>query len=118
MNKWITAAVLTVLACHIGNALECYVCDYGTCSFPTKKPCGALEVCLTEQMTTGPFSLKKKSCSLPTNCLGDSEMTYGGIKVTTTPSCCPTHLCNSAAIPSASLLTTIAILISLWMARL
>ncbi|KAM4019580.1 prostate stem cell antigen-like [Anomaloglossus baeobatrachus] len=119
MKTWITVAFFTLLACHLGNALECYTCDYGTCILPPKTtPCEPLEVCLTETMKTGPLSLQKKSCSSPTNCFQDSQTTYAGVKVTTSPSCCYTQLCNSAAIPSASILTAIAILISLWVVRL
>ncbi|CAJ0965953.1 unnamed protein product [Ranitomeya imitator] len=118
MNKWIAVAFFTILACHLGNALECYTCDYGTCAIPSKSKCDLLDVCLTETMKSGSLSLKKKSCSSPTNCLKDSETTYAGVKVTTTPSCCYSHLCNSATIPSASILTAISILISLWVARL
>ncbi|XP_056394836.1 prostate stem cell antigen-like [Hyla sarda] len=118
MNKWIALTFFTILACHWGDALECYTCGYGACSFPSKTTCAGLEVCLTETIQTGEAYLKKKSCSSPTNCLEGSETTYLGVKVTTTPSCCYTDLCNSASIPSASILTVIAIFMSLWVARL
>ncbi|XP_075690597.1 lymphocyte antigen 6 complex locus protein G6d-like [Rhinoderma darwinii] len=118
MNKWIAVAFFTILACHLGNALECYTCDFALCAFPSKTSCGALEVCMTEKIQTAQISLNKKSCSAPTKCGQGSETTYAGIKFTTTPSCCFTDLCNSAAIPSASILTTIAVFISLWVARL
>ncbi|XP_075115509.1 ly-6/neurotoxin-like protein 1 [Leptodactylus fuscus] len=119
MNKWIVLTFFTILTCHLGGAIKCYTCDYGTCSGSYKTTlCGTLEICMTERMTSGPFSLQKKSCSPRTNCVQDSETTYEGIKVTTTPSCCFTDLCNSAGVPSASILTAIAMVISLWMATL
>ncbi|XP_069798817.1 prostate stem cell antigen-like isoform X2 [Dendropsophus ebraccatus] len=118
MNKWIAVGFFTILACHMGHAIQCYTCGYGTCLLPSKTSCGLLEVCLTETIKTGPATLDKKSCSSPDNCLKSSETTYAGIKVTTTPSCCYTDLCNSASIPSASILTAIAIFLSLWVARL
>ncbi|KAM3911789.1 prostate stem cell antigen-like [Leptodactylus fuscus] len=119
MNKWIAVTFFTILTCHLGGALRCYVCDYGTCTFPPKNvTCKENEVCMTEKANTGKLYLKKKSCSLLTNCDQDSEITYIGIKVTTTPSCCFTDLCNSAGVPSVSILTAIAIVISLWMATL
>lgn len=118
MNKWIAVTFFTVLACNLGIALECYKCDFGTCTFPSKATCGALEVCLTETAKTGPISMKQKSCSAPTNCMGESQKTYAGVTVTTTPACCTSDLCNSAAIPSASFLSVIAIFVSIWVARL
>nr|DBA20544.1 TPA: hypothetical protein GDO54_017309 [Pyxicephalus adspersus] len=118
MNKWIVICFFGLLACHLGGAMECYTCGFGTCTFPQTKTCGLLEVCLTETASVGSLYLKKKSCAAPTQCLQESEETYTGIKVKTTPECCATDLCNSAVTTSASLASFIAILVSLWVARL
>ncbi|MEE6520262.1 hypothetical protein FKM82_018101, partial [Ascaphus truei] len=102
-----------------GHTLDCYTCDFGTCLFPSKTSCGLLEVCGTETSTTAGFlNFKKKSCVSPLNCLSESSTTYAGVTVKTSASCCLTDLCNSAAIPAVSLVTGIATLLALWLAKL
>ncbi|XP_063791810.1 prostate stem cell antigen-like [Pseudophryne corroboree] len=118
MNKWIAIALIALLACQLGDAVKCYTCPYTTCLTPSTTNCGAMEVCLTKTIVVGQLPIKQKSCSSPDKCVGSSETTYVGIKVTETPSCCSTDLCNSAAMPSVSIVTGIAVLLSLWVARL
>ncbi|KAM5146954.1 prostate stem cell antigen-like [Mantella aurantiaca] len=118
MNKWIAICFFALLACHLGDALECYSCSFGTCILPQKKTCALLEVCKTETARTGDLYLKKKSCSAPTQCEGETEDSYLGVKVKTKPDCCFTDLCNSAVTTSASFATAIAVLVSLWVAKL
>ncbi|CAI9597996.1 unnamed protein product [Staurois parvus] len=119
MNKWIVICFFALQACHLGGALDCYTCPFGTCFAPTKKTCELLQVCKTETARTGDLYLKKKSCSALTQCVGESEETYmNTIKVKTTSECCITDLCNSAVTTSASFATAIAVLMSMWVARL
>ncbi|MEE6511175.1 hypothetical protein FKM82_017653 [Ascaphus truei] len=111
--------VVFLLSCHIGHTLDCYKCDFGTCLFPSKTSCGLLEVCATETATAAGFlNFKKKSCMNSPNCLSESSTTYVGVTVKTSASCCLTDLCNSAAIPRMSLVTGIAALLALWVAKL
>ncbi|XP_063791811.1 lymphocyte antigen 6B-like [Pseudophryne corroboree] len=117
MNK-IAITLLALLTFHLGHAMNCYTCGYGTCLTPSTTSCGLLEVCLTQTITVASLPVKKKSCSSPSKCVGSTQTTYLGITVTETPSCCFTDLCNSAAMPSVSIVTGIAVLLSLWVARL
>ncbi|KAG9470774.1 sperm acrosome membrane-associated protein 4 [Eleutherodactylus coqui] len=114
----ILIASLLLLSCHIGQALECYSCDYGTCLLPSKTSCGLLQVCGTETATTSNIGLKKKGCLNPTDCLTDSSVTYLGLTVTTTRSCCLTNLCNSATAPKVSVITGLATILALVVAKL
>uniref|UniRef100_A0A8C5QXN3 UPAR/Ly6 domain-containing protein n=1 Tax=Leptobrachium leishanense TaxID=445787 RepID=A0A8C5QXN3_9ANUR len=97
-----------------GQALECYECGYAGCLFPSKKTCGFLESCVTYKTVT----TIKKGCINPTQCLSESSETYMGITKKTTPSCCITNLCNSAAMPRVSAITGIALLVTLWLSKL
>ncbi|XP_056396047.1 sperm acrosome membrane-associated protein 4 [Hyla sarda] len=111
-------AALLLLSCHIGHTLDCYQCDYGTCLFPSKTSCGLLQVCGTETANSGYLNLKQKGCLSPTDCLSDSSVTYLGVTVATTRSCCLTSLCNSAAAPKVSVLTGIATMLALAVAKI
>ncbi|XP_053328884.1 sperm acrosome membrane-associated protein 4-like [Spea bombifrons] len=117
MKMLLTACFIVLLSCQIGQALDCYKCEYGTCLTPTKMTCGTLETCVTYTAQTGGLSLKKKGCTSPTNCMTGTSETYMGITVTTSPSCCITNLCNSAFTPRVSAVTGLAVLLSLWMAK-
>uniref|UniRef100_A0A8C5QZ58 UPAR/Ly6 domain-containing protein n=1 Tax=Leptobrachium leishanense TaxID=445787 RepID=A0A8C5QZ58_9ANUR len=99
-------------------ALQCYECDYAGCLFPSKKTCGLLESCVTYKATFGVISVSKKGCINPTQCWLETSETYLGITAKTTPSCCITDLCNSAAMPRVSAITGIALLVTLWLSKL
>ncbi|KAM9324933.1 uncharacterized protein PAF06_001040 [Gastrophryne carolinensis] len=118
MNKWIAIGFFALLTCQLGVALECYTCDFGTCTFPSTKACSLLEVCLTEKASYGKMEIQKKSCASPSQCIGEREDTYMGFKVTKKPTCCITELCNSAVKASTSVATSIAALLSLCIAWL
>ncbi|KAM4696437.1 uncharacterized protein WCC33_015198 [Rhinophrynus dorsalis] len=109
---------LLLLSCQIGHALECYKCEYGTCLLPAKTTCGLLEICVTETAKVGYVNLKKRGCTSPANCLTDSTVTYAGIAVTTSPSCCLTDLCNSAAKSRVSVFTCLSALMAFVLAKL
>lgn len=116
--KGLLIASVLLLSCHIGHTLDCYSCDYGTCLFPSKTSCGFLQICGTETAKAGYLNMKQKGCVNPTDCLTDSSVSYLGVTVTTTRSCCITDLCNSAAAPKVSVLTGIATMLALLLARL
>ncbi|KAM3910715.1 lymphocyte antigen 6 complex locus protein G6d [Leptodactylus fuscus] len=110
-------ASLLLLGCHIGHAMECYSCDYGTCLFPMKTSCSPLQVCGTATAKTGNIGLKQKGCLNAIECLTESSVTYIGMTITTTRSCCITNLCNSAAAPKVSVITGIATMLALVLAK-
>ncbi|KAM9326392.1 uncharacterized protein PAF06_002590 [Gastrophryne carolinensis] len=111
----LTAVVVVtlLLGCHIGQALECYSCDFGTCLLPSKKTCGLTEVCNTQTAKAGYLNLKKRSCISPLQCVSESTVTYLGVDVKTTNNCCITNLCNSSAAPKVSVITGIAAVLAL-----
>ncbi|XP_069798813.1 sperm acrosome membrane-associated protein 4 isoform X3 [Dendropsophus ebraccatus] len=111
-------AGLLLLSCHIGHTLDCYSCDYGTCLIPSKTSCGLLQLCGTETAKAGYLDLKRKGCLNPGDCLTDSSVTYLGMTVTTTRSCCLTSLCNSAAAPKVSVISGIAAIVALVLAKM
>ncbi|XP_044124356.1 sperm acrosome membrane-associated protein 4 [Bufo gargarizans] len=116
--KGFLIASLLLLSCHIGHTLDCYSCDYGTCLIPSKLSCGVLQICGTDTAKAGYIGMKKKACVYPTECLTESSVSYLGVTVTTTRSCCFTDLCNSATAPKVSVLTGIAAILSLVLAKL
>ncbi|KAM4019254.1 LOW QUALITY PROTEIN: sperm acrosome membrane-associated protein 4-like [Anomaloglossus baeobatrachus] len=101
----------------IRQALVCYSCDYGTCLI-LKTTCGFIQFCGTETAKAGYIGMKKKGCIDPTDCLTESSVSYMGITVTTTRSCCFTELCNSAAAPKVSMITGVAVLLALAFAKM
>ncbi|XP_069602598.1 sperm acrosome membrane-associated protein 4-like isoform X1 [Ranitomeya imitator] len=113
----IIAGLLLLSCCHIGQALDCYSCDYGTCLFPSKTTCSFLQSCGTETAKAGYVGLKKKGCINLTDCMSESSVTYLGLTVTTTRSCCITNLCNTAAVPKVSAITGIAAILALVLAK-
>ncbi|XP_063791812.1 sperm acrosome membrane-associated protein 4 [Pseudophryne corroboree] len=118
MKGCVITCVLLLLSSHIGHAMECYSCDYGICLFPTKETCGLLQICGTETAKTGNLNLRKKGCLGPTECLTESSVTYMGVTVTTTRSCCVTNLCNSAVTPKVSFITGIAAMLAVLLPKL
>ncbi|XP_018420286.1 PREDICTED: lymphocyte antigen 6 complex locus protein G6d-like isoform X2 [Nanorana parkeri] len=115
----ITAALL-LLSCHRGHTIECYSCDYGLCLAPSKDSCSFGQVCGTETAkdNTGFLNLKKKGCTSLSDCLSESSVSYLGITVTTTRSCCITSLCNSAATPKVSIVTGVAAIVAFLLTKL
>ncbi|CAN2391182.1 hypothetical protein PRIEUP_LOCUS1221 [Pristimantis euphronides] len=111
-------ASLLLMSCHIGHAIDCYACDYGLCLFPGTTSCSFPQMCGTETATTGYIGMKKKGCVDPLNCLTESSVTYLGVTVKTKRSCCLTNLCNSAAAPKVSVITGIAAVLALVLAKL
>uniref|UniRef100_A0A8C5QXT3 UPAR/Ly6 domain-containing protein n=1 Tax=Leptobrachium leishanense TaxID=445787 RepID=A0A8C5QXT3_9ANUR len=69
-------------------------------------------------LTTSELPLEKKGCINPAQCSLESNETYLGMTVKSTPSCCITDLCNSAAMPRVSAITGIALLVTLWLSKL
>ncbi|XP_069798811.1 sperm acrosome membrane-associated protein 4 isoform X1 [Dendropsophus ebraccatus] len=110
--------VIIISFCLFCHTLDCYSCDYGTCLIPSKTSCGLLQLCGTETAKAGYLDLKRKGCLNPGDCLTDSSVTYLGMTVTTTRSCCLTSLCNSAAAPKVSVISGIAAIVALVLAKM
>ncbi|XP_063287499.1 sperm acrosome membrane-associated protein 4-like [Pelobates fuscus] len=118
MKILMTVLIFLILSSQLVHSLECYQCDYGTCLVPSTKTCGFLESCVTYTSTAVGIPMKKKGCVNPLQCFAEASFTYLGATVTSTPSCCITNLCNSAVTPRLSAVTGIAVLVSLWLAKL
>ncbi|XP_040179448.1 lymphocyte antigen 6 complex locus protein G6d-like [Rana temporaria] len=114
-----TMVLLMLLGCHLGHAIDCYSCVYGVCILPPKESCSFGQVCGTETAkdNAGLLNLKKKGCISLTDCLSESSVSYLGYTVTTKRSCCLTSLCNSAATPKVSIVTGVAGMIALLLAK-
>ncbi|XP_068105508.1 lymphocyte antigen 6 complex locus protein G6d-like [Hyperolius riggenbachi] len=118
MNKWAVIGFLAVLAGHLGDGLQCYTCNYDGCSYPSIQTCGASEVCLTQTAKQKDLYLQRKFCASSTECVEEAEDNILGVDMKTTIECCSEHLCNSAVKTSVSVATGIAVLVSLWAAKL
>ncbi|OCT67908.1 lymphocyte antigen 6 complex locus protein G6d-like [Xenopus laevis] len=107
-----------LLSFEQGYTLQCHSCAYGTCKIATiKKTCGITEQCGTMTVHIGQLPSTRKDCIESSNCFKNTSDTYAGVTVTVNPSCCSTDLCNSAVTQSLAVVTGIAALVALWLAK-
>ncbi|MEE6511176.1 hypothetical protein FKM82_017654 [Ascaphus truei] len=118
VTGWVPNVLFLLLSCQIGHALNCYKCDFGTCLSPPITSCKIGDGCSTETPTADFINMKQKGCMDPLTCGSETSTTYNGATVKTASSCCFIDLCNSAATPRMSLVTGLAALVALWLAKL